>query len=797
MNTLPKPVNPFDFDRLDNPPHEFTPVPMWFWNDELDAREIRRQIRDFHDHEVYGFILHPRMGLPRTIPYLSDVYLDDVAVAVEAAAELDMTVYLYDEGMYPSGSAHGMVVAENPAFAAQALVRRPCDGISIPLQPGDHLVCRTKPGHDGETVDYVQTRSGGTIRGIHFGEDDFEPGAPPAADLLNPDATACFIRLTHERYYARLSSHFGRTIAGFFTDEPSLTGRGPMDGKIPWTDGMLVRCKENGIGEEDLAALFTSEPGPGEKIRSRYEALCREILISNYYLPLSQWCEAHGIVLAGHPDQSDDIGLLRHFQLPGQDLVHRAVGPENGKALTGRDSTLAKCASGAALQDGRRRNSVECFGCCVRNQPGKGWDLPPEDMKWFIDWMAVRGVNLFFPHAFYYSLEGARKYERPPDVGPAQTWWGDYACWSRYMRRLSCLLTDIEGLAGIAVLCKGNQLPWKSVQMLYRHQLDFSYLEERCLASPETMIRDRFLALRNCRYHAILVENRADFGAGTQAVLDQCRQAGILVLEPDLDTPDGTWIDLLMDSSFARTEEPVPDLRLTGGIRGRTPFILLSNEGGHDLAFTLNGRLAGCPAVWDPWEGQWFRPRSKSTQPDRSSVDMNLMYRQSLVLFFLPEDTVLPPAGMHGNLRQEMPAGAGRMLDDLSSGWVLKFQDMEEPVSSGGLDDWQDIRKDGIYSGQAAYEKSFTLDPPPGGRIVLDCGEVYDVMKVHLNGRHLKTLFWRPYQVDLTDFLKKGRNDLRIEVMNSISCRMDQSWKPSGMLGPVQLLFAPEARMPS
>lgn len=103
------------------PPDEFTPIPFWFWNDELDEAELRRQIRDFRDHGVMGFVIHPRKGLPRSIPYLSERYLHFVRVAVAEAAALNMQVVLYDEAMYPSGSAHGMVVAENPAWASRCL----------------------------------------------------------------------------------------------------------------------------------------------------------------------------------------------------------------------------------------------------------------------------------------------------------------------------------------------------------------------------------------------------------------------------------------------------------------------------------------------------------------------------------------------------------------------------------------------------------------------------------------------------------------------------------------------------
>lgn len=95
------------FNQYQNPPVQFSPVPMWFWNDDLDTGEIQRQILSFHQREVDAFIIHPRMGLPRSIPYLSDTYLDYVVCAVETAAQYGMTVFLYDEAMYPSGSAHG------------------------------------------------------------------------------------------------------------------------------------------------------------------------------------------------------------------------------------------------------------------------------------------------------------------------------------------------------------------------------------------------------------------------------------------------------------------------------------------------------------------------------------------------------------------------------------------------------------------------------------------------------------------------------------------------------------------
>ena len=112
------------FDIFLDPPKEASPLPMWFWNDHIDPDGIRERLRDFHDKEVYGFVLHPRMGLPAEIPYLSDLFLDLAEVAVEEAERLGMRVILYDEGMYPSGSAHGEVVRADPSFASQCLTMR-------------------------------------------------------------------------------------------------------------------------------------------------------------------------------------------------------------------------------------------------------------------------------------------------------------------------------------------------------------------------------------------------------------------------------------------------------------------------------------------------------------------------------------------------------------------------------------------------------------------------------------------------------------------------------------------------
>lgn len=108
-------------DQLQNPPREFTAIPFWFLNGDLTAEELRRQLADFAAHGIYGVVLHPRMGLSPDITYLGERYFAHIRTAVEAAAALDMKIVLYDEGMYPSGSASGLVVKDHPELASEGI----------------------------------------------------------------------------------------------------------------------------------------------------------------------------------------------------------------------------------------------------------------------------------------------------------------------------------------------------------------------------------------------------------------------------------------------------------------------------------------------------------------------------------------------------------------------------------------------------------------------------------------------------------------------------------------------------
>ncbi|MBQ9196366.1 MAG: hypothetical protein IJ157_03900 [Clostridia bacterium] len=574
---------------LDHPSREYTPIPFWFLNGDLDHAEIRRQLRDFLSHGVSGVVLHPRIGLREDIGYLSEAFFDYLRTAVETAASLDMKIVFYDEGMYPSGSACGQVVRDHPELASRgiALVKTPA--------AGDTVLCETGGMYLTERF------SGGTIRGIHFGEDDGEPYAPPSADILNPQAVERFIQLTHEAYYRHFSGYFGNTVIGFFTDEPSILGRNTQD-MFPWTRGFADLFVAAGGHLQGLAALFEGKENADTAL---YHRLILERESRVYYAALSSWCSAHNIALMGHPHQSDDIEVQRFFGVPGQDLVFRWVSPEQGNAPT-LDSTMAKCSADMARLLGRKRNSNECFGACNRN--GNPWYFTGEDMKWYIDWLAVRGVNLFIPHAFYYSLAGQRSAERPPDVGPGSIWWPHYRLWADYMTRLSCLMAESSFSAPIALLCRNRDLRPDLAAPLFEAHKSFEYL-------PESMWAD-------CRE----AEGKLRLGSRVySAVLGPETQFAAMPHSADAVDAD------------CLCRPPQPDLRVAPlTYRGERCWLLV-NEGKNDIETELTLPWNGKIGQYDLWRGAPSRIDVRETEGG-VCLALSLPSHGSLLLFACGEE---------------------------------------------------------------------------------------------------------------------------------------------------------------
>ncbi len=607
-----------------NPPTEFSQAPFWFWNDDLSEAELLRQMEDFRAHGIHAFLIHPRAGLPRTIGWMSKRMIDLMRFAIERAAERNMWVILYDEGMYPSGSSSGQVVAENPAFRTRGLVCIDLDeatpgaeaqGVRIgdegkpDLAAGQTLVAmvrRKSNGHRLAIVDRPAREGRSIIRGLHFVEDDpprrsdrreVSENQPPGADILNPESVACFIRLVYQRYYDEFGPHFGKTVKAIFTDEPSLLARGAERGMIPGTTGILEHINRF-LGydfTEYLPALWYEDEPEAEMRRRDYDRAIQARLEETFYRQISDWCGTHGVALTGHPMGPDDIGHLRHFHMPGQDIVWRYIEPGKASAIEGAQSTQAKCASSAMIHLKRRRNLNECCGAY-------GHNFTFEEMQWLAHWLLVRGCNLLAPHAFYFSIRGPRIDERPPDVGPNSPWWPQYRPFAQATSRLCWLNTDSTHVCELAILGRNDHLPWQAAKVCFQHQRDFNYLEARHLWE-DARVDSEGIRIAGMHYRALIVED--DVPEKALEAIDTLTKAG-RVIRWNETMKLGALVDAIDEliRPDVQVSPAAPDLRVRHVRKPGTDYYLLFNEGERDINMRLTLAAQGERTLLDPVTGQ-------------------------------------------------------------------------------------------------------------------------------------------------------------------------------------------------
>jgi hypothetical protein len=153
----------------------------------------------------------------------------------------------------------------------------------------------------------------------------------------------------------------------------------------------------------------------------------------------------------------------------------------------------------------------------------------------------------------------------------------------------------------------------------------------------------------------------------------------------------------------------------------------------------------------------------------------------------------------------------------VSGPWQVDFQPGRGAPATAEfprLISWSDHEDQGIryFSGHATYHNQITVPPTllgPDRRLLLNLGGVEVIAEVKVNGKDCGILWHAPYEVDVTEVLQAGTNELEIRVVNLwpnriigdlrnpaakpfTYCQMQlysatDALLPSGLLGPVEL----------
>ena len=107
----------------------------------------------------------------------------------------------------------------------------------------------------------------------------------------------------------------------------------------------------------------------------------------------------------------------------------------------------------------------------------------------------------------------------------------------------------------------------------------------------------------------------------------------------------------------------------------------------------------------------------------------------------------------------------------ISEPWDIFFKESGISLSNQQLFDWSKHEDDRVryFSGHARYTTTWKLkkDEVPQGRAWLSFPNVKDIAHVWINGKDCGIVWTAPYEVEITGALKKGKNTVEIEVVNT------------------------------
>ncbi len=324
--------------------------------------------------------------------------------AVRAAKAAGMSLWLYDECGYPSGSARDLTLRGHPEWAARgllvAMTNTTGGAVALALPPGKLVQAVALPMQNGvAALERAQDLAASVKDGqlvwqapagdwcvLALTDDLIFEGThaavslafkKPCINLLMREPTARFLEVTHDQYAARLDQNLGRWFVSTFTDEPSLMNywMRPMPHLVlPWSAALADEFqKRRGEKLSPLLPALVVEAGPrGAKARYDFWQTIAELVSENYFGQIQEWCHRHQFSSGGHLLMEESIAA--HVQLYGDFFrCARRLDAPSIDCLTSIPAEvpwyIARMISSIADLEGRTVTMCETSDHCQRYRP--------------------------------------------------------------------------------------------------------------------------------------------------------------------------------------------------------------------------------------------------------------------------------------------------------------------------------------------------------------------------------------------------------------------------------------------
>lgn len=606
------------FIYFKEPPHEYSLLPFWSWNNTLEPEKLNWQMDQMLDKGVYGAFMHAREGLDSSeTPYFSKGWWDAVESTVKHAHEKGFYTCLYDEDKWPSGSAGGRTLAGNPAeyikkalFYDKEVINGPQ---TIRLDFPEHPMAiysgriSTRGQYDFSSQQNLTGLSGkewkvpsGRWAIIRFTMKQ-DPGKQ--IDYLDSNAVARFLHVTHDEYFKRLAPYFGNTIPGVFFDEIYANLQNRLD-NIFWTDDFLEQFKKiKGYDlKERLPLIIYDDPKYSSAARYDFFDVVRILYSKAWFQQYAHWANEHHIWVTGHTTeemvnyirQSDYFFTMGQLQRPCTDNEDFRYGYPRQI-----DWYNPKQMSSVGHIYGSERVAAEAMG-------GGGYTIPLEEYRNGFAMLGVYGINMFVPHLFHYSMDRPENQaDWPPSWFYQNPYWKYFKPLADYARRISYMISQGNHVCRVALVYprtglwlsgysfSADDAYYKEVQrQLLDHHIDYDVVDPYSLSKATS--DSTGMKIGDERYKVLILPGMEAVQSDVMKKIDDfVGNGGILIGLKDLPmaSEKGTPADPYVTQSLTRIFGFEPDaLRqheyYTLDPKGTEKYLLHENKAGGKGIFT-------------------------------------------------------------------------------------------------------------------------------------------------------------------------------------------------------------------
>lgn len=293
---------------------------------------------------------------------------------------------------------------------------------------------------------------------------------------------------------------------------------------------------------------------------------------------------------------------------------------------------------------------------------------------------------------------------------------------------------------------------------------------------------DGLMHLDASAYRMLAIEKTAVVSPESEKRIEQLKEQGLCVFD-NRTMPDNGLRQKLDEAGI------LPDL----GIRSRESatdrvFFAHRKTGEADIYFLVNHSksrtFADTVALRTGYpEAEWW------SAIDGSRCKLNAIstpHGLKAVLRMRPDEAGFIVARRKAAAGLEEYAGrAEETVSSIEGPWTVTFDTLlggpKLPVVFNELTDWTKHENPDIkyFSGLAKYEKSIRFRMPGKKqdtayrkKLLLRLPEIKGIARVYINNKDAGTVWCTPWEADITGLMKNGRNDIRIEVRNSLVNRL-------------------------